>query len=229
MLAVGAATVVFILTFVMPKIATIFAGTTEHLPLPTQIVMSVSAFLKIFWLPLFGAVALMAIMLKRWGQTPQGRIKVGQALLGLPLIRELIIKADLARFARTLNLLLQSGLPLVRAIEVAAGTIDSPQIRVDMFVCAEGLTAGENLGNCLKRSVYFPELFVQALAVAEEGGELSSALADIAESCEAEVNEAVKVVTTLLEPAMILAVGSIVGFIIFAMLLPIFSMDIMAR
>ncbi len=228
MLTVGTAAVVFILTFVMPKIAAIFAGANEHLPWPTQVVMAVSQFLQTVWLPALAGGALLAVFFNRWRLTAAGKAVVGQWLLLAPVVRDLVMKADLARFARTMHLLLDSGLTLVRAIEVAAATIDNPQLRGDIFMCCESLSGGENLGSCLKKSKFFPELFVQSLSVAEEGGQLEDALLDIAETCEADVNEAIKTVTTLLEPIMILVVGSVVGFIIFAMLLPIFSMDIMA-
>ena len=140
-----------------------------------------------------------------------------------------ILKADLARFVRTLHLLLHSGLPLVRAIEIAIPTVENPLLKQDIFLCAEGLTAGDNLGNCLKRSTLIPDMMIQSLTVAEESGSLNDALADLAESYEGEVQESARLMTTLLEPLMILGIGLIVGFIIFAMLLPIFSMDILAR
>ena len=229
MLCVGTATVFFILTFVMPKIAAIFVGTGEKLPWPTVFIMAISQFLKVFWIPIVMAVAVMVVTFNRWRASPSGTIIIGYWLLRMPFIRDLVVKADMARFARTTYLLLNSGLTLVRAIEVAAATIHNPQLKADIFVCVECLNAGENLGGCLKRSAFFPEVFTQILTVAEESGALDDALKDIAESCEADVNESVKTMMTLLEPLMILAVGLVVGFIVFAMLLPIFSMDIMAR
>ena len=229
MLGVGGATVFFILTFVMPKIAVIFAGTGERLPWPTIAVMAISHFLKLFWAPILLMIAVGWFTFNRWRTTPVGQIVIGGILLKMPLIKELVLKADLARFTRTMHLLLSSGLTLVRAIEVAAPTIHNPQLKAGILRCAEGLTAGENLGNCLKKSPLIPDMMTQVLTVAEESGSLNDALKDIAESYEGDVNEAVKAMTTLLEPMMILGVGLVVGFIVFAMLLPIFSMDIMAR
>ena len=229
MLCVGVATVFFILVFVMPKIAAIFAGTGTKLPWPTMVVMAVSRFLKHFWAPVFIAGGGAVVMFNRWRHSPSGQVTIGAWMLKLPLLRDLVIKADLARFSRTTHLLLEGGLTLVRAIEVAAPTIYNPQLRADVAACTEGLNAGETLGNCLARSLFFPDVFTQVLAVAEEGGGLEDTLKDIAESCENEVNEAIRAMMTLLEPLMILAVGLVVGFIVFAMLLPIFSMDIMAR
>jgi type II secretory pathway component PulF len=229
MLCVGAATVFFILIFVMPKISAIFANTGAKLPLPTEVVMSLSRFLKHYWPFVLVFIGASTVFINRWRKSLPGQITIGRWLLRTPFINELVIKADLARFARTTHLLLESGLTLVKAMEIAAPTIHNPQLRADIFICAEGLNAGESLGATLSKSSYFPEVFTQVLAVAEEGGGLEESLKDIAESCENDVNEAVRSMMTLMEPLMILAVGLVVGFIVFAMLLPIFSMDIMAR
>ncbi len=229
MLSVGAGAIFFILTFVLPKISAIFAATGEQLPLPTLIVMKVSHFFREHWIILGVTVLLLLVLFNRWRKSSIGKIMMGYWLLKIPYIRELVLKADIARFSRTVYLLLDSGLSLVRSIEVSAPTIYNPQLRVDMLQCAQGLNAGENLAGCLRKSQYLPEIFTQILSIAEESGALNDALKDIAESCESDVNEAVKVMTTLIEPMMILGVGLVVGFIVFAMLLPIFSMDIMAR
>jgi type II secretory pathway component PulF len=136
---------------------------------------------------------------------------------------------DLARFTRTMSLLLESGLTIIRSIEMAIPTMHNPQLKVDLLVCLEGLTGGENLGKCLAKSNLIPPMMVQLITVGEESGSLQGALKDIAESYEADISESTKMITTVLEPVMILAVGAVVGFIVFAMLLPIFSMDIMAH
>ena len=229
MLFLGSATIFFILTFVMPKITAIFVGTGEKLPWPTVLVMSASHFLRLFWLPLISVFAIGIAAFNRWRNTQTGKIVLGFWILRLPFIGDLVLKADLARFTRTMYLLLDSGLTLVRSMEISAPTIINPQLRADILICSEGINAGEAFGNCLKKSLFFPEVFTQVLAVAEESGALDDALKDIAETCESEVNEAVKTMATILEPMMILAVGMVVAFIVFAMLLPIFSMDIMAR
>ena len=229
MLAVGAMTVFFILTFVMPKISGIFGGVGQALPWPTRVVMAVSHFFQLFWVPLMLAVTALGIACSQWQKSPKGRAAIGRILLSIPFVRDLVLKADVARFCRSMHLLLESGLPLVRSIEVSAPTIHNPQLKKDLFLCAEALNAGESLGNSLRQSALFPEIFAQTLTIAEESGSLNEVLKDIAESCEADVNETVKTLTTLLEPLMILGVGLVVGFIVFAMLLPIFSMDLMAQ
>jgi len=229
MLVIGVSTVIFILTFVMPKMAVIFTDAGQNLPLPTRIVMSISHFFQAYGLGAAIGAAIIILMFNRWRKSPHGVIVIGQFLLNLPLLRGFVLKVDLARFTRTMSLLLESGLTIIRSIEMAVPTMYNPQLKLDLLVCAQGLAAGDNLGQCLSKSALIPPMMVQLIMVGEESGSLQESLRDIAESYEADINETTKLITTILEPAMILVVGAVVGFIVFAMLLPIFSMDIMAH
>ena len=229
MLGVGVSTVIFILTFVMPKMSVIFMDAGQALPLPTVIVMNISHFFKSFGLEALIGLVLFVLAFNRWRATPQGAIVIGQFLLNLPGVRGFVLKVDLARFTRTMSLLLESGLTIIRAIEMASATMHNPQLKVDLLVCVQGLSSGENLGSCLSRSNLIPPMMVQLITVGEESGNLQESLRDIAESYEADINETTKLITTVLEPVLILAVGAVVGLIVFAMLLPIFSMDLMAH
>jgi len=229
MLSVGMATVLFILAFVLPKIAVIYANTSQVLPLATIIVMKVSGFLKVFWIPLVIAIAGVLLAFSRWRQTPTAKIIIGQWQLHMPIVKDLVLKTDLTRFTRTTYLLLNSGLTLVRSMEVAIPTINNPLLREDLSNCVVSLKAGEGLGNCLGQTILVPDMIRHMLTVAEESGSLQEALKDIAETYESDINESIRIMTTLLEPTMILTVGLVVGFIVFAMLLPIFSMDILAH
>ncbi len=229
MFVVGVLTVVFILTFVMPKMAVIFTDSRQDLPIPTILVMAVSQFFQRFWIPVAFLMAIGLVTFGRWRKTPQGAWAIGAMLLKIAFVRDLVVKADLARFTNTMSLLLNGGLPIIRAIEVATPTVHNPQLRVDLLNCAQDLAAGENLGQALGKSTLMPSMLVQSITVGEEAGSLTEALGDIAESYESDIDEATRMITTILEPLMILGVGLVVGLIVFAMLLPIFSMDIMAR
>jgi len=229
MLVIGTATVIFILTFVMPKMSVIFTDAGQNLPLPTRIVMGISHFLKGYGIAALVLGALGFLAFNRWRATVQGSIVIGQFLLNLPWARPFVLKVDLARFTRTMSLLLESGLTIIRSIEMAVPTVHNPQLKMDLLLCVQHLAAGENLGKCLAKSNLIPPMMVQLITVGEESGNLQESLRDIAESYEADINETTKLITTVLEPLMILAVGAVVGLIVFAMLLPIFSMDLMAR
>ena len=199
MLSVGILTVIFILTFVLPKIAVIFADSHEQLPLPTRIVMMLSQYVRLFGFPFAAGGAMLIIVFNRWRRTNPGKIFLGKWGLRIPVINDLIVKINLARFSRTTYLLLQSGLPLLRSIETSAQTISNPQLRMDMLVSAEALNGGENFGRSLKRCDHLPPLFIETLTVAEEGGHLKEAFVDIADSCENDVEECMKTITSLLE------------------------------
>ena len=229
MLGVGVSTVIFILTFVMPKMSVIFMDAGQALPLPTVIVMTVSHFFRSYGLWVLLGTAACVLAFNRWRSTARGAIVVGHFLLNLPGVRDFVLKVDLARFTRTLSLLLESGLTIIRAIEMAVPTMHNPQLKVDLLLCVQGLSAGDNLGSCLSKSKLIPPMMVQLITVGEESGNLQESLRDIADSYEADINETTKLITTVLEPVLILAVGAVVGLIVFAMLLPIFSMDLMAH
>ncbi|MBF0571688.1 MAG: type II secretion system F family protein [Candidatus Omnitrophica bacterium] len=229
MLVIGMLTVIFILTFVMPKMSVIFMDAGQSLPLPTRVVMGISQFFRAYGIGvvILGAIGLLAF--NRWRRTPEGAILIGQFLLNLPYVRGFVLKVDLARFTRTMSLLLASGLAIMRSIEMAIPMVHNPQLKMDLFSCVQHLAAGENLGMSLSKSNLIPLMMVQLITVGEESGSLQESLGDIAESYEADINETTKLITTVLEPLMILTVGAVVGLIVFAMLLPIFSMDLMAR
>jgi type II secretory pathway component PulF len=229
MLLVGMATVFFILTFVLPKIAVIYTDTAQILPLPTLIVMKISKFFQIFWLPIVIGISVVMVIINKWTKTLSAKVIIGQWSLKVPFLRDFVLKTDLSRFTRTTHLLINSGLTLVRSMEVAIPTVINPQLREDLVRCITSLKSGESLGESLNRSLLVPDMIQQMLSVAEESGSLQESLRDIAESYESDINESIRFVTTLLEPIMILTIGSIVGFVVFAMLMPIFSMDLLAN
>lgn len=229
MLLIGVATVIFILTFVMPKISVMFKDLGQNLPWPTQVVLAVSQVIRGAGVWGMCALLILVALINRWVQTPRGRVAISHAVLVVPFLRQFFLRMDLARFCRTLALLLHSGLPILRAIEVAVPTLDNNFVKRDILRCVQGLTAGDSLGTCLKQSTVIPDMVSQLIAVGEESGSLIESLNDVAESYEQEISESTKLMTTLLEPVMILSIGIVVGFIVFAMLLPIFQMDILAR
>jgi type II secretory pathway component PulF len=229
MLTVGIMTVMFILTFVMPKMAVIFKDAGQALPLPTVIVMSVSGFFRHYGMEMAVVLAIAILAFQRFKDTTRGSIIIGQFLISLPLVRDFVLRVDLARFTRTMSLLLESGLTIIRSIELAIPTVRNPQLKIDLLMCIQSLTGGENLGAALNRSRLVPPLTAQLITVGEESGSLQTSLKDIAETYEAEIDETTRLITTVLEPVLILGVGAVVGLIVFAMLLPIFSMDLMAR
>lgn len=229
MFLVGVSTVIFILAFVMPRISVMFKDLGQSLPWPTQVVMGVSHVIQTSGVWGLCAVLFLGVLFNRWAQTQRGRVAISRSVLIFPVVRNFFLRMDIARFCRTLALLLESGLPILRAIEVAVPTLDNNFVKRDILLSVQGLTAGETLGACLKRSEIVPEMVSQLITVGEESGSLVESLTDIAESYEQDISESTKFLTTLLEPVMILSIGVVIGFLVFAMLLPIFQMDLLAQ
>lgn len=225
----GLGTVIFILTYVMPNITSIFVNFNQALPWPTQIVMAGSDFLIHNGLWMFLGTVLIFGLIKQWDKSPEGRLYKSQVLLGLPVWGPFILKVELARFCQTLQLLLKSGIPIVRAMELSTPVVGSQVIVRELRKCQEELLAGRSLGASFKNLQIVPAMLADMIVVGEESGSLSVTLNDIAQSYEQQINEFIKLLTTLLEPVMILLIGSVIGFIVIAMLLPIFQLDIFAR
>lgn len=229
MAVVGVATVIFILTFVMPRITNLFSNAGEGLPLPTKILIALSHNLRAWGIPIVLVLIVISFFISRWSKTDAGRASLSRLKLQLPLFGKFILKADLARFCRTLELLLKSGVSIIKGINIAIPTLSNELIKADLMCSKKDLETGISLGASLKKTGRVPLEMANLIVVGEESGMLEEALGDLADSFEQETNETIKTMTTLLEPVMILVVGSIVGFIVIAMLLPIFQMDILAR
>ena len=228
MFVVGILSVFFILTYVMPKIMVLFQG-LKSLPWPTIVVMTMSHMAAKGWPVLFGMVFVLAIFFRSVDQAQKFRRSVKRLLFSIPGIQGLVLKVDTERFARTLSLLLDSGIPILKALEISIPTLDNEVMKQALWGCHAKVSGGMGFGETLQESAVVPDLFARLIIVGEESGELAGALADIADTYDQEVSETTKALTTLLEPMMILIIGLIIGFIIFAMLLPIFEMDIFAR
>ena len=151
MLFVGVSTVIFILTFVMPKLSVIFTDAGQSLPLPTRFVMGISHSLRSYGVGGVILAAMAYFAFRKFQTTTRGSIIIGQFLLNLPIIRGIVLKVDLARFTRTMSLLLEGGLTIIRSIEVAIPTMHNPQLKMDLLVCNQNLSARENLGTSLAK------------------------------------------------------------------------------
>ncbi|MBF0594377.1 MAG: type II secretion system F family protein [Candidatus Omnitrophica bacterium] len=229
MLGVGVLTVVFILAFVMPRITVLFTGMHTQLPWPTLFIMGLSKVVMKGWPFLAVIFAAGAIAGRSFNQAAFFRRVMANLFQLIPFVRDLAFKVDAERFARTLGLLLQSGISILRALEVATPTLSSDELKKDLRRAQESVAGGSGFAEAIRDVSALPEMFAQLISVGEESGELAETLTDIADTYEQDINETTKTLTTLLEPLMILLVGAVVGFIVFAMLMPIFQMDIFAK
>jgi general secretion pathway protein F len=222
---VGAGAIVFLMTFVIPRFATIFQDLGQTIPLPTQILLSISAALQTYWW-LGALIALIGILAWRvWTGNPEGRRGADHMLLRLPIIGPLTMKVETARFARTLGTMLRSGVPVLGAMAVVGDMMSNQAVGLAVSRLAEGVKRGGTIAAGMQQHGAFPALAIHMVRVGEETGRLEEMLLKVADTFETDVRTDLKRVLGLLEPAIILLMGVLVAFIVVAMLLAIFSIN----
>lgn len=226
MLLVGSLVIFLLMTFVVPRITEIFSDMKQTLPLITVILIAVSNFLKSFWW-LIGLVVAAAIAAFKYltKGTEAGRRFWDSVRLKAPVWGQVNLKIAIARFARTLATLLESGVPLLAAMEIVRNVVNNISIGEMIGRAAKDVEEGQSLASPLAASGLFPPMVTEMIAVGEQSGSLEKMLNRIAVSYETEVQSDIMVMTSLLEPLMILVMGLLVGFIVFSILLPIFEMN----
>jgi general secretion pathway protein F len=220
---VGAVAVVFLMTFVMPRFATIFKDLGATIPLPTLILLEVSGALQRYWWLLAlvsGAGVLAGRMLLA---TPRGRLASDRALLRLPIVGQIIVKTEVARFTRILGTLLGSGLPMIGALAVVKEMLANRVLAGAVDSLAAGARRGAGLAQPMADSGVFPPLVIHMARVGEETGRLEEMLLRVAADFEADTRTLVERLIALAEPGIILVMGVVVGFIVVAMLMAILS------
>ncbi|CCQ90026.1 Type IV pilus biogenesis protein PilC [Nitrospina gracilis 3/211] len=216
--------VAFLMIFVIPAFATMFEGSGGELPGPTAIVMMVSNFFQNQWYVIIGGPILFAMIFKRVYATEKGKVEIDRIALKLPVFGMLIRKVSVAKFTRTLGTLLSSGVPLIDAMDICARTSGNKIVERAILNTIESIKEGETIAAPLSREDVFPPMVIQMIDVGESAGALDGMLIKIADFYDEEVDTAVEGLTALLEPMLMVFLGSVVGFIVVAMYLPIFKM-----
>ena len=223
MALVGAGTIFVMLTFVLPRLARVFDDFETQLPLPTLVLLSISNFLRTHWLFIIAFVIgiVFAFRFKKSG----GESIFSRLKYRIPVVKSIVYKQSVANFSRSISLLLQSGVNLLSALADAAPIIGNPVYVRQLEQVRKDISEGISFSDSLEKFKIFSDFFVQMIRVGEEGGRLDSVLANIAESYEKEIEADLKTVSSLIEPAIILVLGLVVGAMVIAMLLPIFNMN----
>ncbi|MGP0566249.1 type II secretion system F family protein [Nitrospina sp. 32_T5] len=216
--------VAFLMIFVIPAFATMFEGSGGELPGPTAIVMMVSNFFQNQWYVIIGGPILFFMIFKRVYATEKGKVEIDRFALKLPVFGMLIRKVSVAKFTRTLGTLLSSGVPLIDAMDICARTSGNKIVERAILNTIESIKEGETIAAPLSREDVFPPMVIQMIDVGESAGALDGMLIKIADFYDEEVDTAVEGLTALLEPMLMVFLGSVVGFIVVAMYLPIFKM-----
>jgi type IV pilus assembly protein PilC len=210
--------------FLIPTFAGIFDQLGADLPPFTQMMVNLSALLRSpFSIYLTGAIILIVILFRKYYGTPLGRRQVDATILKIPLFGDLIQKTSTAQFCRTFSSLSRAGVPILQSLEIVRDTVGNSILSDAIDNCRGELQNGVLLSTALSRKRVFPEMALSMLVVGEETGEMDAMLSKVADFYEDEVSAAVKALTSLLEPVMIVIVGIIVASILLAMYLPMFS------
>lgn len=226
---VGVAVIVIsvLMVWVIPIFAKMFAemsGGKIGLPGPTQLVIDISNFFQSYWYFMGGALIGTIYAIKRYYGTVNGRVVIDRLLLKVPVVGDLIRKASVAKFTRTLGTLITSGVPLLEGLSICAKTSGNKVIEEALMNARVSISGGKTISEPLAKGNVFPKMVTHMIAVGESTGALDAMLGKIADFYEDEVDQAVAALTSLLEPIMMVVLGTIIGFIVIAMYLPIFTM-----
>ena len=225
MVVAGIGAVIIMMTVVMPKITRIYTEMGQTLPWPTQMLITANDFLQGYWYVVLGAIAAVGTALWRAAKTPEGKRAIDTTLIRIPILGPLIVKKEVSNFARTLGSLLHNGVSILPALEITHEVLGNRVVADEVAKIPQNVTQGEGIAAPLKTSPVFPPVVVNMIAIGEETGRLDDVLLKVARSYDMEVDRQMKTLTSLIEPLIILAMGIVVGFIVVAMLLPIFSID----
>ena len=214
----------FMLIFIIPTFAKMFTDFGGELPLPTKIVLGLSGFLTHWWWMILLALGGGLVAFQRFYVTDNGKRTVDLALLKIPILGDVLLKGAVARFTRTLGTLIASGVPILSGLEITARTAGNKIIAEAIMTARASIREGETVSAPLKQSGVFPPMVVQMIAVGEQTGALDQMLNKIAVFYEEEVDAAVETLTAVIEPVMIVVMGTIVGGMLVAMYLPMFKL-----
>jgi type IV pilus assembly protein PilC len=225
-IAVGAT--LFLITAVIPQFATIFEDLGASLPLPTRLLLGLSDILRhYFYLVIIIPVGIVITFKQLYKRVKEFEYRVDSIKLNIPMFGILLRKMSIAKFTRTLGTLIKSGVPILQALETVAKTSGNKVIEVSVMNAREAIREGEKIADPLKRSGVFPPMVIQMIAVGEETGSLDVMLAKISDFYDREVDDAVKGLTSMIEPLIIVFMGGVIGTIVLAMFLPMMEMTSM--
>lgn len=223
-ICVGLGLIVFFMTFMMPKFILIFQGFNVVLPLPTRMLIATSTAFEKYWWLLCAVVLLVFILFKRFQSSPAGRRKLDQWKMNAPVVGKVVKLNLFGQFARTLGTLLHNGVPVLTALKITEQVMPNVIIRDAVVKTREAVTDGKALAQPIAQCKIFPQLMVDLMRIGEETGDVPGALNNIADTYEGELGIALALMTQLIEPALIICMAVIVGFLLLSIFLPLFKL-----
>ncbi len=214
-----------IMIFVVPQFKDLFSSFGAELPFPTRVVMAISDFFVHYWYLIFGALigGIWAFM-TAWRRSPQMQMVMDRAMLKIPVFGDLLHKAATARWSRTLSTMFAAGVPMVDALDSVAGTAGNHVFYQATKRIQADVNTGTSLTLAMQSTGVFPNMLLQMAAIGEESGSLDAMLTKVADFYEEEVDDAVSAISSLIEPAIMVILGTLIGGLVVAMYMPIFKM-----
>jgi general secretion pathway protein F len=223
MTLVGSGVLAFLFVFVVPKITRMLQEMEMALPWPTLLLINlVDLLVAWWWLLAIGLVAGVTLLL-RYRRSESGRLRIDRMLLKAPLFGRLLLLIATSRFSRTLGTLLQSGVPLIKALDISRNLLANRVLSLAVENAIVQVQEGGSLADALRESAVFPPMLIQVTAAGEQSGKLEEMLFRVADTYEHQSDLSITGMLSLLEPLMILFMGGVVGFAVLAILLPIFQ------
>lgn len=229
LLLVGLASIFVLMNFVIPKLKHIFQSLGKGLPLVTRVIMEASEFSqKSWWLLLIVVFAAAGVLYRQRGSRFFANLSRG-IKARLPIVKRLARNQELAHFARALGLLIKSGVPALRSLDIATLSIEEPKLREGLQNACREVASGQPIAKCMEASCNLPGFFTKMIAVGEESGNLADVLEEIAYSYTQQIEADIALIASIIEPILILGLGLILGTIILSILLPIFHITQLVR
>lgn len=225
LLIIGTAAVFILVSFVFPSFIQVFEDFNASLPWPTMVVMAICGFMGSYWWAVLFGAALAVAALVSYLRTEPGRRQRDRLFLRIPVVRAVVQKYEMARFCRTLGTLLDNGVPVLRAIKITGETMGNEIIREEIEHIHAGVTDGESMSETMAPLPHFPPLVISMFMVGEESGRIGAVTKRLADAYDLEVDRAVKALTALFEPILIVVMGIVIGFLVIAMLLPMLTLS----
>jgi len=225
MVFVATGVVVFLLSYVVPGITRLFVEMNRELPWPTKFLIAASDFTRAYFVVIIGVLCAGVIALVALYKNQQYKTTLDRLTLRLPLFGPLLFRLELARLTRTLGALMKSGLPVITAMDITQRVIQNSLIAQAMSDIKDSVQKGDNIADAVRTTGLFPPVVYHLIATGQMSGNIEDGLIDIAEMYDGEVQTAVRTLTSLLEPIILLVMGGVVAFIVMAILLPIFEIN----
>ena len=215
---------VIIMTMVVPKFAMIFTGLNVELPMPTQILLGISTFVQKYILHILVVFGGALIGFKMTLKNPKGRLWWDGKKMKMPLVGPIIVKGSMARFTKMFETLNRSGLPILQTLNTVSGAVGNTVIEKTIRQVSLGVEEGQGISGAMKRFSIFPPMVVQMISIGEQSGSLDDMLGSVASHYDVELEHAIKGLTSMIEPMLMVFLGGSIGTLVIAMYLPIFKM-----